>query len=98
MAAPPFIQDHQRAPDEPVFAAAVNVGACDLRQQIEALVYQSIVRIGGSISAEHGIGMEKKKSLGYSRSDVEIDLMRTLKQAIDPQGLFNRDRIFDMRA
>ena len=40
-----------------------------------------------SISAEHGIGLEKRAYLKHSRSDVEIALMKTLKQALDPKGI-----------
>ena len=42
--------------------------------------------MGGAVSAEHGIGLEKKGWLGISRSPEEIALMRALKQSFDPQG------------
>ena len=47
----------------------------------------------GSISAEHGIGTEKKKYLGYSRSPVELALMRSLKDALDPNGVLNPGKV-----
>ena len=47
----------------------------------------------GSISAEHGVGTHKKKYLPYSRSPEEISLMRTLKVALDPQGILNPGRV-----
>jgi FAD/FMN-containing dehydrogenase len=65
-----------------------------LRPKIEALVYRSLGDFGGSISAEHGIGLEKKPYLAICRSEAEIALMRTLKAAIDPRGILNPGKIF----
>ena len=48
----------------------------------------------GSISAEHGIGLIKRGYLAYSRTPEEIQLMRTLKQALDPRGILNPGKIF----
>ncbi|HKY47745.1 MAG TPA: FAD-linked oxidase C-terminal domain-containing protein, partial [Acidimicrobiia bacterium] len=44
---------------------------------------------GGSISAEHGIGTSKTRWLGLTRTDDEIQTMRAIKQALDPQGIMN---------
>lgn len=49
----------------------------------------------GSISAEHGIGLLKKDWLGYTRSDAEIALMRSIKAVLDPKGILNRGKVFD---
>jgi FAD/FMN-containing dehydrogenase len=65
-----------------------------LRPKIEALVYRSLGELGGSISAEHGIGLEKKPYLAVCRSESEIALMRTLKTAFDPDGILNPGKIF----
>jgi FAD/FMN-containing dehydrogenase len=65
-----------------------------LRPQIEALVYGPLGNFGGSVSAEHGIGLEKKPYLSVCRSEGEIALMRTLKAALDPTGLLNPGKIF----
>jgi len=48
----------------------------------------------GSISAEHGIGTVKKPFLGYSRSAPELATMRTLKRALDPNGILNPGKVF----
>jgi len=49
----------------------------------------------GSISAEHGIGLLKKKYLGYSRTPEQITLMRAIKRAIDPGNVFNPGKVVD---
>ncbi|RUR31409.1 FAD-binding oxidoreductase [Vreelandella nanhaiensis] len=63
------------------------------RRQVEELVYGSLVKYNGSISAEHGVGLEKKEYLKLSRSPEEIDLMKRMKQALDPKGLLNPGKI-----
>jgi FAD/FMN-containing dehydrogenase len=56
---------------------------------IDEAIYQLVGRFGGTISAEHGVGIAKRPYLGLSRSSEEIDLMRLAKRAFDPQGLLN---------
>lgn len=63
--------------------------------QVEELVYAAVSRVGGSISAEHGIGRIKKPFLGYSRSPAEIAAMRAVKQALDAGRQLNDNRILD---
>ena len=63
------------------------------RPKIEALVYEPLAACGGSVSAEHGIGLEKKRWLRLCRSEAEIALMRTLKAALDPRGILNPGKI-----
>jgi FAD/FMN-containing dehydrogenase len=48
---------------------------------------------GGSISAEHGIGQIKRDVLPRYKSDVELDLMRRVKRALDPLGLLNPGKV-----
>ncbi|MDJ0813494.1 MAG: FAD-binding oxidoreductase [Woeseiaceae bacterium] len=65
------------------------------RESADRIVYESLEGLGGSISAEHGIGIDKRRWLSISRSDTEIALMRTLKQALDPKNLLNPGKILD---
>ena len=60
---------------------------------VNAAVYDLVVSYGGSISAEHGIGLLKVDELAHYRSKVEIDTMRTIKRALDPQNLMNPGKI-----
>ena len=70
----------------------------DAHDGVKQAVYQPLASIGGSVSAEHGVGLDKKKYLGLSRNDEEIALMRTLKRALDPKGILNPGKIFDAAA
>ncbi len=60
---------------------------------IDEIVYGVLRGYGGSISAEHGIGTLKRAYLGYSRSETEIALMRTIKKALDPKGILNPGKV-----
>jgi FAD/FMN-containing dehydrogenase len=63
--------------------------------EIEEAIYGLVSQRRGSISAEHGIGTLKKDFLHLSRSPEEIALMRTIKRAMDPNGILNPGKIFD---
>lgn len=52
-------------------------------------VYIFLVRHNGSITAEHGVGVSKVNYMNRAKSDVQLKLMRTLKNAIDPNGIMN---------
>jgi FAD/FMN-containing dehydrogenase len=60
---------------------------------VTTLVYDLIQRYKGSFSAEHGIGIAKVAELVRYKSAVEIDLMRTVKRALDPHGLMNPGKV-----
>ena len=64
--------------------------------EVSAWVFEIVQRYGGSISAEHGVGLLKKDYLSYSRSDTEIAIMRQIKAAFDPFGIMNPGKIFDL--
>lgn len=63
-------------------------------KNVDKLMYGIIRDLNGSVSAEHGIGLEKKDYLSWCRSEEEISLMKTLKQALDPKGILNPGKIF----
>ena len=63
--------------------------------EVEEFVYSCVGEHRGSISAEHGIGVVKKRFLHNSRSVEELALMRKLKLLLDPQQILNRGRIFE---
>ena len=77
------------------FAIHVADATDETRQLVEQCVYTPLEPYGGSVSAEHGIGLEKKPYLQTSRSDTEVALMRKLKQALDPNDILNPGKIFE---
>jgi len=52
-------------------------------------VHDIVIAHGGSISAEHGIGVLKREEARRTKSAVELDLMARVKRALDPQGIMN---------
>jgi FAD/FMN-containing dehydrogenase len=60
---------------------------------VEEIVYGALGRRGGVISAEHGIGLEKRAYLSHSRSPEEMALMKTLKSALDPKNILNPGKV-----
>jgi FAD/FMN-containing dehydrogenase len=75
----------------------VSVGNGDLptRRKVEEVVYGPLRTRGGSVSAEHGIGTEKRKYLSWSRTEAEIAAMRAIKQALDPRGILNPGKVLE---
>ena len=65
--------------------------------EADTLLFELIQRHGGSISAEHGIGLLKKAFLHFSRTEAELRLFRGLKEVLDPKGLLNPGKIFDLQ-
>ena len=78
------------------FAVAAGDDSEETRRRVETCVYEPLKKIGGSVSAEHGVGLEKKPYLGLVRDENEIGLMRSIKRALDPKGLLNPGKIFEM--
>ena len=60
-----------------------------LQPAIYELVHDSVCEHGGSISAEHGIGQLKRDELTRYKSPLELELMKTIKRALDPAGIMN---------
>jgi len=64
------------------------------KQKLEHGVYELVEKFGGSVSAEHGIGIMKRDHLGCSRSDTELELMYRMKRMLDPNNILNPNKIF----
>jgi FAD/FMN-containing dehydrogenase len=71
----------------------VGVGDASARHEVDRVVYDRLKARGGSVSAEHGIGLSKREFLEYSRSAEEVALMRRLKLALDPKNILNPGKI-----
>ena len=59
-------------------------------------IFDAIKTLGGSVSAEHGVGTLKAPYLGYSKSGSEIDAMRSIKAIFDPDGILNPGKVFSV--
>ena len=79
--------------DNNLHAFAYTGRAADVKP-INHDIMHMIGEFGGAITAEHGVGILKKKYLSLSRTDNEIHLMKTLKDAMDPKGILNPGRVF----
>jgi FAD/FMN-containing dehydrogenase len=73
----------------------VGVGDASARHAVEDIIYGALEGRSGSVSAEHGIGLEKRDYLPLSRSGSEIALMRQLKRALDPRNILNPGKVFE---
>jgi FAD/FMN-containing dehydrogenase len=65
----------------------------DREADVNTIVYDSVARFDGSISAEHGVGSLKLDKLEQHKSPVALGMMRAIKQALDPQGVMNPGRV-----
>ena len=73
-----------------------NVGPAALlprRDAVNRVVYDAVARLGGSISAEHGLGQLKRDAIRSQKAPLELELMRALKGALDPKGLMNPGKV-----
>ncbi|NRB51942.1 MAG: FAD-binding oxidoreductase [Saprospiraceae bacterium] len=68
----------------------------ELIKAVNQIVYAPLQALGGSVSAEHGIGVHKKPYLALSRTPAEIQLMQLLKKSMDPKGILNRGKVIDV--
>jgi len=63
------------------------------REAVADAIYGVVAALGGSFSAEHGIGQERRKYLRQYRSATELATMRAIKAALDPQGIMNPGKV-----
>jgi FAD/FMN-containing dehydrogenase len=63
------------------------------RDAVNRIVYNAVEQLGGSISAEHGLGQLKREAIRRHKPGIELELMRKLKAALDPQGLMNPGKV-----
>ncbi len=75
------------------FVVDKNEASEELRLAINQVVYFPLQAMGGSVSAEHGIGEHKKAYLKLSRTEEEIDLMQRMKKMMDPLGILNGRKV-----
>lgn len=60
---------------------------------VNRIVYEVVAKFDGSISAEHGLGQLKREEITHYKSELELELMRNIKHALDPQGLMNPGKV-----
>jgi FAD/FMN-containing dehydrogenase len=63
------------------------------RDAVSAIVYRAVDELGGSISAEHGLGQLKREAIRDHKPPIELELMRALKRTLDPAGLMNPGKV-----
>ena len=70
-----------------------NAGFIAQTASVNRVVHDLVAKLGGSISAEHGLGQLKRDEILRYKSDVEMDMMRAVKKALDPKGLMNPGKV-----
>jgi FAD/FMN-containing dehydrogenase len=63
------------------------------REAVNRIVYDTVAELGGSISAEHGLGQLKREEILRHKPAIELELMRALKRTLDPKGLMNPGKV-----
>lgn len=62
-------------------------------RKVDVMVFDTVKKYKGSISAEHGVGLTKKSFLNYTRSEAEIEIMRGIKKVFDPDNIMNPGKV-----
>jgi glycolate oxidase len=82
-----------------IFAEPGDKESMSKEEEFQVYLGKVALQHGGSVSAEHGIGIEKKELLldqeRFTSSEMSIDIMRKIKHAFDPNDIMNRGKIFD---
>ncbi len=76
--------------------AGVPDRTAETKKRLNEIIYGPLRELGGSVSAEHGIGIEKRDYLGWSRSPAEIALMKAIKQTLDPNNILNPGKVLEI--
>ena len=63
------------------------------RAEVNRIVYDAVAALGGSISAEHGLGQLKREEIRLRKTPLELELMHAVKRAIDPRELMNPGKL-----
>jgi FAD/FMN-containing dehydrogenase len=66
----------------------------DTEHRVDEVIYSAIGKVRGSVAAELGVGRQKQPFIGITRTPAELDLMRTIKHALDPGNILNPNVIF----
>jgi glycolate oxidase len=59
-------------------------------------IFEAALELGGTLSGEHGIGLEKKRLLAKALDPRAIDIMRKFKNVVDPNNILNPDKIWEL--
>lgn len=82
----------------------LNILKCDIPDDVWAVkidaleheLYDTVYKLGGKLSGEHGIGYKRKKLMAEYTDPVELDMMRDIKRSLDPNNILNPGKIFDI--
>jgi len=69
-------------------------GALERAEALAGKIVQYCVEMGGSITGEHGVGMEKRAYLPVMFTDVDMEIMRQIRREMDPKEIANRGKMF----
>jgi FAD/FMN-containing dehydrogenase len=61
--------------------------------EVHRLIYEIATKLEGSIAAEHGLGQLKRDEITHYKSELELELMRSIKRTLDPHGLMNPGKV-----
>ena len=64
-------------------------------KDVNAAIYDVVLRLGGSVSAEHGIGQLKSRLLKEVKDPVALEMMRAIKASLDPNDILNRGKLLE---
>lgn len=71
------------------FQATAKDFSAETLKKLEPFVYEWTAGVRGSVSSEHGLGFRKRKCIYYSKPNVAVQIMKTLKQTFDPKNILN---------